>query len=215
MFFCPRALRLTVVAVMKDMDTRNMFARLYHRIRESIYWRHLWKKDPTEWFRQKALRYGVKMGKDCRLMSLDFSSEPYLVQLGDHVLVASHVRFITHEAGWGFCEGIYPGKNIFGSIKVGNNVSLGMGAIILPGTEIGDNCIIGAGSVVRGKIPPDSVVAGNPARIVMKLSLYQKVFFHHKNMFELFIDGSQSDYEERKKILKKHFSVPRNGDQKQ
>jgi len=187
--------------------SRNMFATIIHRLRESIYWRKLWKNDPTEWYRQKALRYGVKMGKDCRIMSLDFSSEPYLVELGDHVLIASHVRFITHEAGWVFCDGLYPGKNIFGGIRVGSNTFLGMGAIILPGTEIGENCIVGAGSVVRGKIPPDSVLAGNPAKVVMKLSLYEKVFFSNKNMLELFIDGPQSDYQARKAFLKKHFTI--------
>jgi acetyltransferase-like isoleucine patch superfamily enzyme len=185
----------------------NVFAKLIHRIRESLYWRRLWKKDPTEWHRQKALRYGVRMGRDCRIMSLDFSSEPYLVELGDHVLVASHVRFITHEAGWLFTDGIYPGKNIFGCIKVGNNVIVGMGSIILPGTEIGDNCIVGAGSVVRGNIPSDSVIAGNPAKVVMKLPLYQKVFLKNKNMIEIFIDGPRSDYQKRKQILREHFSV--------
>jgi len=184
-----------------------MLKEIYHRIKESLYWRHLWNKDPTEWFRQKALRYGVKMGKDCRIMSLDFSSEPYLIELGDHVLIAAHVRFITHEGGWGFCQGICPNKNIFGRIKVGNNVAIGMGAIILPGVEIGDNCIVGAGAVVRGKIPPDNVIAGNPAKIVMKLSLYKKVFYSNKNMMEISIDGPESDFQARRKKLKRHFLI--------
>lgn len=56
-------------------------------------------------------------------------------------------------------------ENIAGSLPVyiGNNVFIGMGATILMGADIGDNCIIGAGSVVKGTIPPNSVVAGNPA----------------------------------------------------
>ncbi|NOD31060.1 CatB-related O-acetyltransferase [Ruegeria atlantica] len=48
---------------------------------------------------------------------------------------------------------------------VGNDVWIGYGALIMPGASIGDGAIIGAGSVVRGTIPPYSVVTGNPAEI--------------------------------------------------
>lgn len=185
----------------------NVFRKLINRIKDSLYWRKLWEKDRAEWYRQRALRYGVKMGKNCRLMSLDFSSEPYLIEMGDHVLVASHVQFITHEAGWVFSQEIYPDKNVFGRIRIGNNVSIGMGVIIMPNTEIGDNCVIGAGSVVRGKIPPNSVYAGNPGKVVMKLSLYEKTIHFNKNLFTIYIDGPKSNQEEKKTVLKKHFSL--------
>jgi len=45
-----------------------------------------------------------------------------------------------------------------------------MGAIILPGTTIHENVIIGAGSVIRGEIPSDSIVIGNPGKIISKLT---------------------------------------------
>lgn len=51
-------------------------------------------------------------------------------------------------------------------VKIGNNVWVGLNAIILKGTEIGDNSVVGAGSVVKGKFPANCVIAGNPARIV-------------------------------------------------
>ena len=52
-------------------------------------------------------------------------------------------------------------------IVIGDDVFIGTNAIILKGTQIGDRSIIAAGSVVMGlKIPPDSMVKGNPARIV-------------------------------------------------
>ena len=47
-----------------------------------------------------------------------------------------------------------------------------MNTIILMGTEIGDNCVIGAGSIVKGKIPSNSVIAGNPAKIICSLEDY-------------------------------------------
>jgi maltose O-acetyltransferase len=49
-------------------------------------------------------------------------------------------------------------------VRIGSNVWLGGGAIILPGVTIGDDAIVGAGSVVTGEVPAGATVAGNPAR---------------------------------------------------
>jgi maltose O-acetyltransferase len=54
-------------------------------------------------------------------------------------------------------------------IRLGRDVWIGGGAIILPGVTIGDGSVVGAGSVVVRDVPPDSVVVGNPARIVRAL----------------------------------------------
>jgi acetyltransferase-like isoleucine patch superfamily enzyme len=51
-------------------------------------------------------------------------------------------------------------------ILIGRDVWIGYGAVILAGAEIGDGCIIGAGSVVRGRIEPFSILGGNPAQVV-------------------------------------------------
>ncbi|HJU04769.1 MAG TPA: NAD(P)H-binding protein [Nitrospiraceae bacterium] len=55
-------------------------------------------------------------------------------------------------------------------IRIGNDVWIGGGAIILPGVTIGDGSVVGAGSVVVHDVPPASVVVGNPARIVRTLN---------------------------------------------
>ena len=55
-------------------------------------------------------------------------------------------------------------------IRIGNDVWIGGGAIILPGVTIGDRSVVGAGSVVVHEVPPDSLVVGNPAPIVRTLA---------------------------------------------
>lgn len=51
-------------------------------------------------------------------------------------------------------------------VRIGDDVWIGARVTILPGADIGNGAVIGAGSVVRGKIPPMVVAAGNPARVV-------------------------------------------------
>lgn len=55
------------------------------------------------------------------------------------------------------------------SIKIGKNCFIGCNSIILKGSILGDNCVVGAGAVVSGKFEKNSVIAGNPARVIRKL----------------------------------------------
>ena len=56
-------------------------------------------------------------------------------------------------------------------VHIGNNVWIGASCVILPGVRIGDNSVIGAGSIVTKDIPPDEVWSGSPARRIMPTSL--------------------------------------------
>lgn len=58
-------------------------------------------------------------------------------------------------------------------IEIGDNVWVGMNAVILPGVKIGDNVAISAGSVVNKDIPSDSIAGGNPCRVVRQKEPYQ------------------------------------------
>lgn len=119
----------------------------------------------------EARRQGVTIGSDCRLISVTFGSEPYLVTLGDHVS-ATAVQFITHDGGIWVGRSQAPELDVVAPISVGNNVFLGYGVIILPGVTIGDDVVVGAGSVVAKDISPGSVAAGTPARVLRTTEEY-------------------------------------------
>ena len=124
-----------------------------------------------------ARSLGVRVGEDCRLIQCEFSTEPYLVRMGNHVS-ATRVRFETHDGGIWCIRDRHPTIDRVKPIVVGDNVYIGYGAIILPGVEIGSNVVIGAASVVTKAIPSNSVVAGVPARVIKSLDEYEKVAIH-------------------------------------
>ncbi|AOH84266.1 capsule biosynthesis protein CapG [Sphingomonas panacis] len=126
------------------------------------------RRDPEGY----ARRIGVRMGKGCRLIDVEFSTEPWLITLGDRVS-ATRTRFETHDGGvWVFRESDSD-IDIIKPITVGSNVFIGYGTIILPGVTIGDNVVIGAGSVVSRDIPSDSVAVGVPARAIKTFDAYR------------------------------------------
>lgn len=126
------------------------------------------RKFPIWYAKQK----GIRLGNNCRLINVSYSTEPYLITLGNHVSVTfSH--FETHDGGVWVLRDKHPEIDIVKPIKVGNNVFIGYGCVILPGTIIGDNVIVGARSVVSGVVPDNVVVAGVPARVIRSIESYE------------------------------------------
>jgi acetyltransferase-like isoleucine patch superfamily enzyme len=131
-------------------------------------------------FRNRSLlrgyvRRGLKLGRDVRVIGKpDFGSEPYLIDIGDHVTISSHVTFVTHDgATWVFRHRPeYLGLQRFGRIKIGINCFIGARSVVLPDVRIGDNCVVGAGSVVTRSVPDNTVVAGSPARAICTYAEY-------------------------------------------
>jgi len=174
----------------------------FSRIWESIY-KILMLKASDEKRITYLRKLGVKIGQRCRIRTMSFSTEPYLIELGDHVAVAAGTQFITHDgANWCFEEDL-DGGGIYGRIVVGNNVFIGINCILLSNTTIGDNCIVGAGSVIRGHFPENSVIAGNPAQIVSKTGVQRMLSKQNPGLLKTRnFTVSQKD-----KLVKEHFGV--------
>jgi acetyltransferase-like isoleucine patch superfamily enzyme len=75
-----------------------------------------------------------------------FGSDPYLITTGDNVHIAKGVSFITHDGGTLILRKEVPGLELTAPISIGNDVYVGVNAIILAGVSIGNRCIIGAGA---------------------------------------------------------------------
>jgi galactoside O-acetyltransferase len=70
-------------------------------------------------------------------------------------------------------------------VKIGKCVWLGAGVIVLPGVEIGDNCVIGAGSVVTKNIPANCVAVGNPCKVLREINDHDKEYYFKQRKIEL------------------------------
>ncbi len=101
---------------------------------------------------------------------------PFMLEIGNHVRITAGVTLLCHDASFAVFEGAKekypPVYRKFKKTKIGNNVFIGRNAIILMGSDVGDNVIIGAGSIVSGRLENDSVYAGNPAKKICSLQEY-------------------------------------------
>ena len=132
-------------------------------------------------FRLRSLkRAGLQIGDDCIMGTLggfpEFGSEPYLVSIGNHVGFGQGVVFVTHDGGTFVINRDAPYKDVikYGRIIVHDNTFLGQNVVLMPGAEVGPNSVVAAGAIVSRATPPNSVIAGAPARAVMSIEEYAR-----------------------------------------
>jgi len=120
------------------------------------------------------IQKGAVIGKNCKISSHTFICEGVTIE--DNVFIGHNVTFINDryprstnpdgqlqtEADW-VCE----------PTRIKQGASIGSSATLLCGITVGENAIVGAGSVVTKDVPPNTVVAGNPARVMKKVDSLQ------------------------------------------
>lgn len=110
------------------------------------------------------IQCGVKIGKRCRIQSHVFICE--LVMIGDDCFISHGAMFVNDPFSKGGPAG--GNKDLWRSTLIGNRVSIGSNATILP-VRIADNVVIGGGAVVTNNITEGGVYGGNPARLIRRL----------------------------------------------
>jgi len=118
-------------------------------------------------------RARVRIGRFCTLVGGILRAEAG-IHIGDYV-------FVAHEVTISDCDGLIPARRSAASgllppasceprpVRIGDDVWIGMRAVVLAGVTIGDGAVVGAGAVVAEDVPARAVVAGNPARVVKVL----------------------------------------------
>lgn len=144
---------------------------------------------------------GVGIGEGCVILTEQFSTEPYLVEIGDRVAVSGGTMFLTHDGAAWLLRRRRPAAQHLGRITVGGDTFIGQNCIILPGSRIGSHCIVGAGSVVRGTIPDNSVVMGNPAVVVGRTGLFLEMMDASPDT----LDTYDLPEDERERRIRGHF----------
>ena len=128
----------------------------------------LWSFYPVE---KLARINGVNLGTGNFINSKFWSTEPYLITVGNNCQITNGVKFFTH--GGSMAARIkYPNFDSFGKVIIGDNVYIGTNSLIMPGVTIGNNVMVAAGSVVANSVPSHVVIGGNPARIICTIDQY-------------------------------------------
>lgn len=125
----------------------------------------------------------IEVGKNCFINYNCTFLDNARIRLGDNCLLAPNVSIYT--AG----HSMYPDSRALGyeygiEVTVGDNVWIGGNTVICPGVKVGSNVVIGAGSVVTRDIPDWSFAAGNPCRVIRKITEEDKKYYFKDRMID-------------------------------
>lgn len=119
-------------------------------------------------------RYGgrIEIGEHCGISGSTIYAFEH-ISIGNHTRIGANCKIIDNDFHPIELEYRHLGLNEEHTrrapIRIGNDCFIGMNSIILKGTTLGDNVVVGAGSVVHGTFPSNCIIAGNPAVIIKQL----------------------------------------------
>lgn len=147
--------------------------KIIEKIREMLARRS--SKTLVNYYRTKGIMIGEGTYLSPKTCVID-TTRPSLVTIGKNCYMNEHFTLMTHD--WVTQVFLFSGRdfvNSSGRVTIGDNVSFGQNVMLLKGVSIGDNCFIGAGSVVTKDIPANSIAVGVPCRVVSSLEeFYQR-----------------------------------------
>jgi acetyltransferase-like isoleucine patch superfamily enzyme len=116
------------------------------------------------------IQKGAKVGNRCKISSHTFICEGVILE--DEVFVGHNVTFTNDRYPRATANGQLQTEADWACVStlVKRGASIGSGAVLLCGITVGENAMIGAGSVATRDVPPNSIVAGNPARVIKSLA---------------------------------------------
>lgn len=117
--------------------------------------------------REMGMRVGENFIYDAGSTRFD-SSHCWLIEIGDNVTFGPGVYLLAHDAS----TKKELGYTKIGKVKIGDRTFVGANSIVMPGVSVGENCIIGAASVVTHDVESNSVYVGNPARYLCSVQEY-------------------------------------------
>ncbi|MBD3787966.1 MAG: acyltransferase, partial [Sphingomonadales bacterium] len=133
-------------------------------------WRKLCRPSPALWT-EYMKRHGRfhSFGENCFLLPSNTFTDPQYTSIGNNVWIVG--AWVCGHDGSAVMLGRAYGcaLDAVGPVRIHDDVFIGRGATILPGVSIGPRAIVGAGAVVSRDVPPNTVVAGNPARVIRSL----------------------------------------------
>lgn len=124
---------------------------------------------------QICIAKGLKVGNRVRFVEVpQFGTEPFLIEIGDETTFSNNVRFVNHDGGQNALHfrDKYKDVRTFGRIKIGKQCLIGADTTIMPGVEMEDNCVLGAGSILTTSMKKGSVFAGIPAKFICTIEEY-------------------------------------------
>ncbi len=148
----------------------SFFKRAFEKIKRSLILSRYNNFTIAEYFRKQ----GAQIGEDCLIIPRKLGTEPYLIKIGNHVVINQDVKLHTHDGGTWIFRQEMPDLRVFGPIIIEDNCLIGENAQILPNVTIGRNSIVAAGSVVIMDVPPNSIVMGVPARNFGSIEKYKE-----------------------------------------